>query len=244
MDPRDQTQTRQMDLDQVYVVEISSTEYNVGELSYFFDKIWYVFLGKVETTTEILEPREGQPKPKEPKRRTTTFAAALIDGRSIQTIRTYFKVSRQHVFVPYKNSGFTNTMFVPMNCLTQYVKDQVLLAKEEKKNEIKEIEALKGDLAASLRSKLQIMVKNNFFKEESFDVSVVIQPRKEFATFAFINFHDVREYDMGLASMVLSYQKWEMAPPGTWVEPRFSKAKPQNGKNKAQNGKGKPQNGK
>ncbi len=244
MDPRDQTQTRQMDLDQVYVVEISSTEYNVNELSYFFDKIWYVFLGEVETTTEIIEPREGQPKPKEQKRRTTTFAAALIDGRSIQTIRTYFKVSRQHVFVPYKESGFTNTMFIPMNCLTEYVKDQVLLAKEAKKNEIKEIEALKKVLAASLTSKLQIMVKNKFFTEESFEVSVVIQPRKDFAVFGFITFHNVHEYDIGLASMVLRYQTWEMAPPGTWVETRFSKAKPQNGKGKEQNGKDKAQNGK
>ena len=238
MDSQNQTQTQQMNSqNKTFVVEVSSTMHNVAELSYFFDSIWYVFISKVETTVETIEPREGQPKPKESKKVITTSVVALMDGYSMGEVRRYFQVRRLHVFVPFRSSGFTNTMFVPMGKLTEYVKEQVLLAKEAKKHEIKELEVLRKDFEASLRSKLQLMIKNKFFEDRNFEVNVVIQPRKDYAVFAFINFFDVDEYYMGLASMVLCQQTWEMAPAGTYVETRFSKAKPQNGKSKTQNNK-------
>jgi hypothetical protein len=228
MDSSDQTQN------QTFVVEISSTEYDVSELSYFFGDIWYVFLGKVETVVETIKPRGTKPglgeKPIIPKKVTTKYAVALIDGYSMNEVRRYFKVRRLHVFVPYRDSGFTNTMFVPMNCLTDYVKEQVFLAKEAKKHEIKELEALRKEFEVSLRAKMQTMVKYKFFEDKDFDVSVVIQPRKNYAVFAFINFYDVPEYDMGLASMILRQQPWEFGLPGNYIETRFSKVKPQNDK--------------
>ena len=216
---------------QVHVVEISSSMHNVKDLSYFFANAWYVFIGEVFTSTEVLKPRKGQSKPKEPTTRTTTSVISLIDGPSIGMIRRYFSVRKLHVFVPYRGAGFTNTMFIPMNSLSLYVKEQVSLAKEAKKNENDEIAALREDFAASLRSKLQIMVEL-FFEDRQFDISVVIQPRKNYTVFAFINFFNVSEYDMGLTSEVLRQKTWENAAPGTYIESRFSKAKPQDGRHK------------
>ena len=217
---------------QVHVVEISSSMYNVKDLSYFFSDVWYVFIGEVFTSAEVLEPRKGQPKPKEPKTRTTTSVTSLIDGPSIRMVRRYFNVRKLHVFVPYRDAGFTNTMFIPMHSLSLYVKEQVFLTKEAEKNENDEIAALSEDFAASLRSKLQVMVHNGFFEDRQFDISVIIQPRKNYTVFAFINFFNVSEYDMGLASEVLRQKTWENAAPGTYVETRFSKAKPQDSKHK------------
>ena len=234
MDSQNQTQTQQtyqsQSQDQIFVVEISSTMHNVSELPYFFDNIWYAFISNVETTVEIVEPRKGQPKPKETKKITTTSVVAMMDRCSMSEVRRYFNVRRLHVFVPYRSAGFTNTMFVPMGQLTPYVKEQVLLAKEAEKHEIKELECLRKDFEVELRSKLRIMIKNKFFEDRNFEISVVIQPQKDYAVFAFINFFDVDEYDIGLASMVLRQQTWKNAPAGTYVESRFSKAKPQNSK--------------
>lgn len=235
MDSQTQQTNQGQSQDQIFVVEISSTMHNVSELPYFFDSIWYVFISKVETTVEIMKPRDGEPKPKEPKKTTTTSVVAMMDQYSMSEVRRYFKVRRLHVFVPYRSSGFTNTMFVPMGQLTPYVKEQVLLAKEEEKHEIKELEVMRKDFEAELRGKLQIMIKNKFFEDRNFEVNVVIQPRKDYAVFAFINFFDVDEYDIGLSSMVLRQQTWDNAPAGTYVESRFSKATPQNGKAKPQN---------
>lgn len=221
----------------VFVVEISSTEHDVSQIPYFFGDIWYSFIAPVQTNVTVLEPREGQPKPKEPKKVTTIAVVALIDGVSIGKVRRYFKVNKLHVFVPYKNDrdgnpGFTSTMFVPMNVLSPYIKQRIEMVKKEEKSETQELEALRAELGASLRSKLQTMVTQNFFKNQDFQIEVVIQQRKDYSTFAFINFSGVPEYDMGLASMVLSYQTWdaELAPPESYIETRFNKAKPQQGR--------------
>ena len=238
MDSQNQTKT-QTDQgqyqNQIFVAEISSTMHNISELPYIFSNIWYVFVSKVETTVKIVNPREGQPKSKDPKKITTSSVVTLIDQYSMNEVRRYFKVRRLHVFVPYRSAGFTNTMFIPMGQLTPYVKEQVLLAKEAKKHEIKELEYLRKDFEVELTGKLQIMIKNQFFEDRNFEVNVVIQPRNDYAVFAFINFFDVDEYDMGLASMVLRQQTWENAPAGTYVETRFSKTRPQNGKGSQQN---------
>jgi len=218
---------------QIFVAEISSAEHDVSQLSYFFGDIWYVFIGKVETMVETIKPRGPQPglgeKTKEPKKVVTKYATALIDGRSMGEVGRYFRVKKLRVFVPYRGSGFTNTMFVPMYCLSDYVKEQLLPAKEAKDRENKALEALKEKFTASLRVKMQIMVDYKFFENKDFDISVVIQPQNDYAVFAFISFYDVPEYDMGLAGAVLSHQHWEFGGPGNYVKTRFRKAMSQNG---------------
>jgi len=191
---------------------------------------WFPFVGDVETTTEILEPRNGQ-KDKQEKR-VTTSVVVLTDGVSLGKIRRVFRVQTLRVFVPHKDAGFTNSMFIQMAPLAKYVSDKLLLAREAKKDTRKEIEALKEDFAVSLRSKLEVMVKNRFFDHENFDVSVIIKQRgKEYAVFAFINFYDVSDYTKGLASAVLAQKYWEMLPQKVYLTPRFNRERQQQQQN-------------
>ncbi len=208
----------------ILVAEVWSPLHNVADMAYFMEGAWFVFIGDVETTTEILEPRNGQKEKQE--KRITTSVVIMTDGASLSKIRRVFRVNTLRVFVPHKDAGFTNAMFIQMGCLSEYVGDKLILAKEAKKDTRKEITSLKEDFTVSLRSKLEVMVKNQFFTNENFDVSVIIKQRgKDLSIFAFINFFDVSDYTMGLASMVLAQKYWEMLPQKVYIVPRFNREK-------------------
>ena len=208
------------------VVEVSSTDVKVSDLEYIYPKMWFVFIGDVTTETKTLNPRKGQ---KEGKKLIVEAAVILIEEEDVSIIRRNFRVKNLRVFVPYESAGFTNSMFIPMNCLSDYVKKSLATAKTWNKDANKEIEALKKEFEISLESKLEILVENKFFAHKDFDVKVVIQSRKDFAVFAFITFYQVSDYDMGLSSMVLLQQKWEMLLPQTvYLETRFSKEQKKN----------------
>lgn len=206
----------------IVVVEVSSDDIEVADLACIYPDIWFVFIGDVTTETKILNPRKGQ---KEGKKLTVKAAVILIEREDVSVLRRNFRVQNLRVFVPYESAGFTNSMFIPMNYLSDYVKKRLATAKTWNKDANKEIEALKKEFEISLESKLEILVETKFFDHKDFDVKVVIQPRKDFAVFAFITFYQVTDYDMGLASMTLLQQTWEMLlPQKVYIETRFSKA--------------------
>ena len=216
MDPQNTPQS------DVVVVEISSTDINVADLSSFYPDIWFLQIGDVTTETKILNPRKGQ---KEGTKLTVRAMVILIEREDVSSLRMNFRVQNLRVFTPYESAGFTNVMFIPMHPLSGYVKKRLATAKTWNKDQAKELEALKKEFEISIESKLEILVENEFFAHKDFDVAVVIQPKKDFATFAFVTFYQVSDYDMGLASMVLLQQTWEMLHPQEfYLETRFNKA--------------------
>ena len=215
-----------VEVSNVVVVEVSTTDGNIADLGCIYPNMWFVLVGDMWTETKTLNPLKGQ---KEGKKLIVEAVVILVEEEDVSIIRRNFRAKNLRVFVPYESAGFTNSMFIPMNCLSDYVKKSLATAKTWNKDANKEIEALKKEFEISLESKLEILVENKFFARKDFDVKAVIQPRKDFAVFAFITFYQVSDYDMGLASMVLLQQKWEMLLPRTvYLETRFSKEQKKN----------------